>query len=140
MGHHRRRQERDAVSGVLETVQVDQRALYSRAGSFSGGNQQKIALAKWLLSGSNTLLLYDPTRASTCTKHEIYVLIRNFVRGAWSVLLFSTEIPELVNLCDRVVVMYAGMRAKTIDAEDLSEDSIIHATLGGSMQTETAKT
>ncbi|MGE3306441.1 MAG: sugar ABC transporter ATP-binding protein [Rhizobiaceae bacterium] len=133
--------ERDAVSGVLETVQVDQRALYSRAGSFSGGNQQKIALAKWLLSGSNTLLLYDPTRGvDVGTKHEIYVLIRDFVREGGSVLLFSTEIPELVNLCDRVIVMYAGKVAKTIDAEDLSEDSIIHATLGGSMQTETTKT
>ena len=117
-------------------MQVDQRALYSRVGTFSGGNQQKIAIAKWLLTGSQTLLLFDPTRGvDVGTKHEIYVLVRDFVSKGGAVLFFSTEIPELVNLCDRVLVMYAGRIVATIDAEALSEEAIIHAALGGSSAT-----
>lgn len=129
--------ERREVSAALKAVQVDQRALYSRAGTFSGGNQQKIALAKWLLTGSRTLLLYDPTRGvDVGTKHEIYVLVRNFVKEGGSVLMFSTEIPELVNLCDRVLVMYGGRIARTIESTDLNEDAIIHAALGGARHAE----
>ena len=125
-----------AAGAALAAVQVDQRALYSRVGTFSGGNQQKIAIAKWLLTGSQTLLLFDPTRGvDVGTKHEIYVLVRDFVNKGGAVLFFSTEIPELVNLCDRVLVMYAGRIVATIDAEALSEEAIIHAALGGSSAT-----
>jgi ribose transport system ATP-binding protein len=126
-----------AVGEALDAVQVDRRALHSRVSTFSGGNQQKIAIAKWLVAGSQTLLLYDPTRGvDVGTKHEIYVLVRDFARSGGSVLIFSTEIPELVNLCDRVLVMYAGRIVKNIEGEDLAEEVIIHAALGGSDATQ----
>ena len=61
----------------FDLVQVDRRALWTRVGAFSGGNQQKIAIAKWLLAESRILLLFDPTRGiDVGTKHEIYVLMR----------------------------------------------------------------
>ena len=125
--------ENQAVAQALDALRVDRRALYTRAGSFSGGNQQKIAIAKWLLAGSRILLLYDPTRGVDIgTKHEIYVLIRNFVRDGGSILMFSTEIPELVNLCNRVLVMYDGRIACEIDGASVTEEAIMHAALGGS--------
>ena len=101
--------ETGAVAGVLDEVEVQPRALYTRAGAFSGGNQQKIAIGKWLLAGSRILLMFDPTRGVDIgTKHQLYLLMRRFADAGGSILFHSTEIAELVNLCDRVMVLYAG--------------------------------
>ena len=90
-------------------VDVDRRALWTRVGAFSGGNQQKIAIAKWLLAESRVLLLYDPTRGvDVGTKNELYRLIRAYADAGGAVLFYSTEIPELVHLADRAIVFYAG--------------------------------
>jgi len=123
--------ETAAVQGVMDIVQVQDRALYTRVGAFSGGNQQKIAIGKWLLAGSRVMLMYDPTRGvDVGTKHEIYELIHEFAEAGGSVLLFSTEIPELVNLCHRVLVMYGGRIVREIPVEQLDEEVIIRAALG----------
>jgi ribose transport system ATP-binding protein len=102
-------------------------------GAFSGGNQQKIAIAKWLLAKSRVLLMFDPTRGvDVGTKHEIYLLIRDFVANGGAILLYSTEIPELVNLCHRVLVMYAGRIVRELKdaSHEISETSIMRAALG----------
>jgi ribose transport system ATP-binding protein len=124
--------ETEAVKRVFDRVEVDHRALWTRVGSFSGGNQQKIALAKWLFAESRILLLFDPTRGiDVGTKHELYVLMRAFAGMGGSILFHSTEIPELVHLCDRVIVLYAGRMVAEIAAADLSEQAIMRAALGG---------
>jgi ribose transport system ATP-binding protein len=123
-----------AVAGALRRVQVDERALYDRAGAFSGGNQQKIVLAKWILAGSRVLLLFDPTRGvDVGTKHEIYVLINDYARAGGAVLLYSTEIAEVINLSHRVLVMYGGRIVSELDNEggEMTENSIMRAALGG---------
>lgn len=126
-----RRAESEAVRQVMDIVQVQRRAAYTRVGAFSGGNQQKIAIGKWLLAGSRVLLMYDPTRGvDVGTKHEIYMMIHEFAESGGAVLLFSTEIPELVNLCHRVLVMYGGAIVRDIPADRLDEESIIRAALG----------
>ena len=123
--------ERAAVSGVFRRLDVPERALWTRAGAFSGGNQQKIAVAKWLLAESRILLLYDPTRGiDVGTKHELYQLMREYVAAGGSILLYSTEIPELVHLADRVLVLYQGRVVREIEGESLSEDRIMRAALG----------
>jgi ribose transport system ATP-binding protein len=116
---------------VFSRVEVAERALWTRAGAFSGGNQQKIAIAKWLLAESRVLLLYDPTRGiDVGTKHELYRLMRQYVEAGGSILLYSTEIPELVHLADRVLVLYQGRIAREVDGAALTEDSIMRAALG----------
>ena len=125
------RAEVDAVGGVLDRLQVQARALYTRVSAFSGGNQQKIAIAKWLLADSRIMLMYDATRGVDIgTKHDIYVLVREFARAGGSVLFFSTEIPELVNLCDRVMVLYQGRIVRELAGDHLDEEAIIRAALG----------
>jgi ribose transport system ATP-binding protein len=125
------KQEQDAVSRVFKRVDVQDRALWTRVGAFSGGNQQKIAIAKWLLAESRVLLLYDPTRGiDVGTKHELYRLMRQYVEAGGSILLYSTEIPELVHLADRVLVLYQGRIAKEVSGAALDEDSIMRAALG----------
>ncbi len=131
--------ETDAVGRVFDGVEVDRRALYTPVSAFSGGNQQKIAVAKWLLAQSRILLLFDPTRGiDVGTKHELYVLMREFANAGGSILFHSTEIPELVHLCDRVVVLYAGRVAAEVAAKDLSERAIMWPALGGDSAAEGA--
>lgn len=123
--------ESEAVRSVLDMVQVDVRALYTPCKDFSGGNQQKIVLAKWLLAESRVLLLYDPTRGvDVGTKAEIYQLIRAYAEGGGTVLFYSTEIPELVNLCDDVLVIYRGREAARLYDGELTEARIMRAALG----------
>jgi ribose transport system ATP-binding protein len=123
--------ETAAVARVFARMEVDRRALWTRVGAFSGGNQQKIAIAKWLLAESRVLLLYDPTRGiDVGTKNELYRLMRAYADAGGAVLFYSTEIPELVHLADSVLVFYAGRVAAEIGAANLSEDAILRAMLG----------
>jgi len=123
--------EEAAVRRAFETVEVSERALWTRAGAFSGGNQQKIAISKWLVAQSRILLLFDPTRGiDVGTKHELYVMMRDFANAGGSVLFHSTEAPELVHLCDRVLVLYAGRMVAEIPGSKLSEGAIMRPALG----------
>jgi len=124
--------ERSAVASVFARIDVAERALWTRVGAFSGGNQQKIAIAKWLLAESRVLLLYDPTRGiDVGTKHELYQLMRAYAEAGGAILFYSTEIPELVHLADRVLVLYQGRIVKEIAGRELGEDAIVRAALGG---------
>ncbi len=123
--------ESEAVARVLDMVQVDRRALYTACRVFSGGNQQKLAIAKWLLTENRILLMYDPTRGvDVGTKAEIYVMIREYARAGGAVLFYSTDVSELVNLCDEVKVIYRGREAVCLSGDALSEPGIMRAALG----------
>ena len=123
--------EDEAVGHAFGTVEVDGRAMWTTVGAFSGGNQQKIAIAKWLVAESRILLLFDPTRGiDVGTKHELYVMMRDFVEAGGSILFHSTEIPELVHLCDRVVVFYGGHAVAEVSHEHLTEAAIMRPALG----------
>ncbi|WP_281405794.1 sugar ABC transporter ATP-binding protein [Mesorhizobium sp. B3-1-6] len=127
------RREIHDVATAMDTVQVDKRALYTRAGAFSGGNQQKMVLAKALLMQPRILLLFDPCRGvDVGTKHEIYLLIKAFAEGGGAALLYSSETPELVNLCNLVVVLYGGRVAEILDDSGgkMTEKTIMRAALG----------
>ncbi len=132
--------EQSAVRRVFRRVQVDERALWTRAGAFSGGNQQKIAVAKWLLAESRVLLLFDPTRGvDVGTKQEIYRLMRAYAEAGGAILFYSTEIPELVHLADRVLVLYKGRVVEEVSGEGQSEEAIVQAALGGTELREAAE-
>jgi ribose transport system ATP-binding protein len=131
MGLIDRGAETAAVSRVLDQVEVAPRALYAPAGAFSGGNQQKLAIGKWLLAGSRILLMFDPTRGvDVGTKHQLYGLMRAFAEAGGAILLYSTEIPELANLCDRVLVMYDGRIVSELQGGTLDEETILRSALG----------
>jgi ribose transport system ATP-binding protein len=131
--------ETEAVERIFEKVEVDRRALWTKVGAFSGGNQQKIAIAKWLLAESRILLLFDPTRGiDVGTKNELYRLIRGYADAGGAVLFHSTEIPELVHLCDRVLVFYRGRIAAEIASDELTEEAILRAALGAGSDAEQA--
>ena len=125
------RAEWRAVERILARVNVHPRALYRSCSTFSGGNQQKIALAKWLLAESKILLMLDPTRGvDVGTKQEIYQLLREFARAGGAIVFYSTDVTEIANLSDRVVVMYRGRIAMEFSASELSEEAIMQVALG----------
>jgi ribose transport system ATP-binding protein len=127
-----KRAEAAAVSGALARVSGNARALYEPASAFSGGNQQKFVIAKWLLAESRVLLLFDPTRGvDVGAKFEIYQVMRDYLASGGAVLMHSTEIPEVVGLCDRILVMYAGRVVRVMDGRTASEHQITAAKLGG---------
>ena len=123
--------EEGDVARVLGRLNVQMRALWTPVQAFSGGNQQKIAIAKWLFAESRILLLFDPTRGiDVGTKHEIYALIQEYAAAGGAVLFHSTEIAELDHLAHRVLVLYEGRIAADLTGPAISEDAMLRATLG----------
>jgi ABC-type sugar transport system ATPase subunit len=97
-------------------------------GRLSGGNQQKVVLGKWLEIGPAVFLLDDPTRGvDVGAKREIYRLIRELADAGRTVLFRSTELPELVGLADRILVLYRGRLAVEAAAGDLDDHDLLHA-------------
>jgi ribose transport system ATP-binding protein len=127
-----RKAEDAATKAAFDAVEVSDRAQYTQVGAFSGGNQQKIAIAKWLVAQSRILLLFDPTRGiDVGTKHQLFTLIREFASAGGALLFHSTEIPELVHLSDRVGVLYEGRIVRWLAGDDLTETALMEAALGG---------
>jgi ribose transport system ATP-binding protein len=123
--------ERDAVAAVLARVEAPERALWTPVGDFSGGNQQKVAIAKWLLTGCRVLLLYDPTRGvDVGTKRQIFDLMRDFAAQGGAVLFYSTEIAELEHLSDRILAIYDGRITRVLEGHEMHEETIARAALG----------
>jgi ribose transport system ATP-binding protein len=96
----------------------------------SGGNQQKVAIAKWLLGNARVYLLHDPTRGiDVGTKQEIYALMRSLADSGIGLVFFSTDLSEIVNMCDRALVMYEGQVVKELAGAELSEANLVSAAL-----------
>ncbi|WP_374385089.1 sugar ABC transporter ATP-binding protein [Dongia sp.] len=126
-----RTREAREVDAVFSAVNLHPRALYQTPAEFSGGNQQKIVLAKWLLTQCHTLLVFDPTRGvDVGTKHEIYALLRRFADAGGGVLFHSTELPELIGTCDRTLVLYRGRIAADVSHANSDEAGIGALMLG----------
>ncbi|TMH00438.1 MAG: sugar ABC transporter ATP-binding protein, partial [Betaproteobacteria bacterium] len=96
--------------------------------NLSGGNQQKVVLAKWLFSNPTLLILDEPTRGiDVGAKFEIYTLIAQLAEEGRSILLISSEMPELLGMCDRIYVMNEGEFVAEFDAAEASQQKIMHA-------------
>lgn len=94
--------------------------------SLSGGNQQKVILARWLLTEPEVLLLDEPTRGiDVGAKYEIYQLILNLAKEGKTVLMVSSEMPELLGVCDRILVMSGGRLAGEVDAKNTTQEEIM---------------
>lgn len=95
--------------------------------SLSGGNQQKVILGRWLLTDPEVLLLDEPTRGiDVGAKYEIYQLILDLANQGKTVLMVSSEMPELLGVCDRILVMSGGRLAGEVDARTTTQEEIMH--------------
>jgi ABC-type sugar transport system ATPase subunit len=94
--------------------------------NLSGGNQQKVALSKWLLSGARVLVLDEPTRGvDVGSRQEIYQIIRELAAEGVAILIVSSDLPEILTICERVIIMHEGRVTGTLSASELSEAKVM---------------
>jgi ribose transport system ATP-binding protein len=119
--------ERGRVREAIARLQIDTRA-QSEVRRLSGGNQQKVTIARWIATGVHTLLCFDPTRGIDIrTKRQIYVLLRELADAGAAVLLYTSELEEVRLACDRVVVIFGGRVVDEMPAADADEPTLLHA-------------
>ena len=115
------------VDEAVDTLQIDARA-GSEVRRLSGGNQQKVTLARWVASGVKTLLCFDPTRGIDIrTKTQIYVLLRDLAAAGASILLYTSELKEIQLACDRVIVIFGGRVVAEMPAAGADEAALLRA-------------
>lgn len=125
------RQEQATIRQTIEQMQIRTTSPRLPAHSLSGGNQQKLVIGKWLRTDARLYLLHDPTRGiDVGTKQEIYQLMRDLADKGAGLLFFSTELSELVGMCDRVLVLYEGRILRELIGADITEENIVSAALG----------
>ncbi|WP_440894712.1 sugar ABC transporter ATP-binding protein [Amphibacillus sp. Q70] len=102
------------------------------AKSLSGGNQQKVVIAKWIGIGPNLLILDEPTRGvDVGSKKEIYKIMQDLAGHGVAIIMVSSELPEIIGMSDRVAVMCEGELMKILDKDELTEENIMHYATGG---------
>lgn len=122
--------EADAIDRMVEALQIKVGALDDPVWTLSGGNQQKVVIAKWLMTGAKIILLNDPTRGiDVGTKQEIYALLRRLADAGAAILLFSTDHNELVGCCERVIILYDGKVQAELAGDAITEQAIVAASL-----------
>ena len=122
--------ERQRVAAAAKRLQIDARA-GSELRRLSGGNQQKVVIARWIATGFQTLLCFDPTRGiDVGTKHQIYRLLREMADAGSSVLLFTSELPEIGLVCDRTIVLFGGEIVAEMPASEADEGTLLRAAHG----------
>ena len=111
------------VDKVMETKYA---GIEQPIGRLSGGNQQKVIISRWLLATKKILILDEPTRGiDVKTKADIYHLIDRLTAEGLSVIFISSEMPELINMCDRIVVMNQGRTTGGLSREEITKERIM---------------
>jgi putative multiple sugar transport system ATP-binding protein len=120
--------ELKVAQGFRARMRIRCSSVYQAAGKLSGGNQQKVVLSKWLFSGPEVLILDEPTRGiDVGAKYEIYQLIQELADSGKGVVVISSEMPELLGICDRICVMNEGRFVGEFAAAEASQERIMRA-------------
>jgi ABC-type sugar transport system ATPase subunit len=131
LGLVRRRAERELVNKYAKRLRVKASSLETLIATLSGGNQQKVALAKWLARECDVLIVDEPTRGiDVGAKAEIYQLLDELACEGKALLVISSELPELIGLCGRVLVMRGGRLAGEVPREEFSEAALMRLMAG----------
>jgi ribose transport system ATP-binding protein len=121
------RVERIKVDEGIKTLQIDTRA-QGEVRRLSGGNQQKVTIARWVAGGVHAMLCFDPTRGIDIrTKQQIYSLLRDLAAAGASVLLYTSELKEIQLACDRAIVIFGGRVVAEIAVADADEPTLLRA-------------
>lgn len=131
LGVLRRRRQRSLVESKTAELNVRPRDIERRVRTLSGGNQQKVVLAKWLLAPANVLVLDEPTwGVDIATKQEIYRIISDLAAGGVAILLISSQLPEILGMSDRIVVMRKGQLVGEFSKGQATEENLLARATG----------
>ena len=123
--------EENVVHHYVEKMSIRTPSIHQIVRKLSGGNQQKVSIAKGLMTNPTILILDEPTRGvDVGAKKEIYDLINQFKADGMSVMIISSELPEILGMCDRIAVMYSGRLTGNFDREEATQERILKCAVG----------
>jgi rhamnose transport system ATP-binding protein len=126
-----RTRERSQAQRYVDQLRIKTASVASEVESLSGGNQQKVALARWLATSPQVLMLDEPTQGvDVGSKSEIHALMQELAAGGLAVLMISSELPEILGMSDRVAVMRGGTIAGVLSREDATQERVLAMALG----------
>jgi putative multiple sugar transport system ATP-binding protein len=118
--------EKNVAEEMTEAMGTKTPSIDQKVGNLSGGNQQKALLGKWMFTEPDVLILDEPTRGiDVGAKYDIYCLINKMVEEGKSVIMISSEMPELIGMCDRIYVMNEGVLRGELDAKEATQEKIM---------------
>ena len=127
-----RRKERDVAAAYVEDLMIKTPSVEQAVQNLSGGNQQKVVLAKWLFTQSRALIFDEPTRGiDVGAKTEIYQLMNKLAEKGVAIIMISSELPEILGMSDRILVMHDGSIAGELTREQATQEKIMHLATGG---------
>lgn len=130
----RRNRERGVAADFVQSLKIKTPGIEQAARNLSGGNQQKVVLAKWLFTKCKVLIFDEPTRGiDVGAKVEIYRLMNDLVRQGVAVLMISSELPEVLGMCDRILVMHEGHLAGELSREEATQERIMAMATGSTV-------
>ncbi|MGL4986186.1 MAG: sugar ABC transporter ATP-binding protein [Treponemataceae bacterium] len=126
------KKEKDEVLNQCSNLQIKTPSIETMVGNLSGGNQQKVVLAKWLVKNPSVLILDEPTRGiDVGAKYEIYKIMSEFIRNQKKgIIMISSELPELLGMCDRIYIMCKGKITGEVHRKDFSQELIMQYAVG----------
>ena len=114
------------VQRYVNYLAIKTPSIYKKVMELSGGNQQKVVLAKWLSANCSVLILDEPTRGiDVGSKHEIYKLMRELTEKGISIIMISSEMPELIGMADRIAVMHEYHLQTILERQDFNQETIL---------------
>ncbi len=130
-GYTHRGKERQEVKDMFDKMNVKTPSMETEISKLSGGNQQKVLLTRWMLCDPEIMILDEPTRGiDVGAKFEIYKLITDIVKENKAVIMISSELPELIGMCDRIYIMCQGKITGCIEKEEFSQETIMRYATG----------
>lgn len=132
LGFIRRREERSVATRFIEDLMIKTPSAEQQVQNLSGGNQQKVVLAKWLFTKSRVLIFDEPTRGiDVGSKVEIYHLMNRLAANGVAIIMISSELPEILGMSDRILVMHEGRIAGELSREEATQEKIMWLATGG---------
>ena len=123
--------DKKLAEDVLAELATKYNSIEDNTSSLSGGNQQKVALAKWLVADCKCIILDEPTRGvDVGAKVEIYKNINDLAEQGVAIVMISSEMTEIIGMCDRALIMRQGMVVGELDRSELAEDRLIRYSMG----------
>lgn len=127
--------EREEVKAICEKMNIKTPTINTDVNALSGGNQQKVVLSKWLMNNPDVFLLDEPTRGiDVGAKREIYKLMVDLAKSKKGIVMVSSELPELIGMCDRIYVMAEGRITGEIKRDDFSQEKIMKLAVGSNLK------
>jgi ribose transport system ATP-binding protein len=130
LGLIQQRREKRVVSEMIERLSIKVSSLKQTSRDLSGGNLQKLVLGKWLIADPQVIVMLEPTKGvDVGTKHQIYTLVRTLAEHDVAVILYTSDMLELIGLCDRVLIMNQGFLTADLEGDDINEEKIMKASV-----------